>query len=122
MRWKRLATGLEQPIRIVELHPNLPDLYRKKIIQLEQILDDEVTRSQAFDLIRSLISHIEVHPGQKRGHCEVVVIGALAQFLAFAQQETTASASRAGGTSLMVAGTRSHLYRTQLHYERQSRK
>ena len=39
MRWKRLATGLEQPIRIVELHPNLPDLYRKKIIQLEQILD-----------------------------------------------------------------------------------
>ena len=74
-RKRQLVTQIqEQPIRTVELHPNLPDLYRKEIIQLEQILDDEVTRSQAFDIIRSLISHIEVHPGQKRGHCDVVAV------------------------------------------------
>jgi hypothetical protein len=32
-------------------------------------------------------------PGQERGHCDVVVVGALAQFLAFAQQKTTAGSS-----------------------------
>ena len=106
-RKRELVNELQaQPIRVVELHPNLPDLYRRKIIQLKQILDDEATRPRAFDIIRSLIGHIEVHPTQKRGHCDVIVVGALAQFLAFAQQKTTAGSSRAGGTSLMVAGTR----------------
>ena len=104
-RKRELLTELQsQPIRAVELHPNLPDLYRRKIIKLKEILDDEATRPQAFDVIRSLIGHIEVHPGQERGHCDVVVVGALAQFLAFAQQKTTAGSSRADGTSLMVAG------------------
>ena len=89
-RKRELVNELQsQPIRVVELHPNLPDLYRRKIIQLKQFLDDDATRPQAFDIIRSLIGHIEVHPGQKRGHCDVVVVDALAQFLAFAQQKTT---------------------------------
>ena len=48
-------------------------------------------------------------PGQERGHCEVVVVGALAQFLAFAQP-TTVGSSRADGTSLMVAGARNQRY------------
>ena len=122
-RKRELVNELQaQPIRVVELHPNLADLYRRKIIELKQILDDEATRPRAFDIIRSLIGHIEVHPTQTRGHCDVVVVGALAQFLAFAQQKATAGSSRTDGTSLMVAGTRSHLYRTRLHYERQSRK
>jgi hypothetical protein len=30
---------------------------------------------------------IEVHPGQKRGRCEVIIVGAPAQILAFAQQK-----------------------------------
>jgi hypothetical protein len=118
-----LLTELQsQPTRAVELHPNLPDLFRRKIIKLKEILDDEATRPQAFDIIRSLIGHIEIHPGQERGHCDVVVVGALAQFLAFAQQKTTAGSSRADGTSLMVAGARNHLYRTRLHYMRKARK
>ena len=104
-RKRELVNELQaQPIRVVELHPNLADLYRRKIIELKQILDDEATRPRAFDIIRSLIGHIEVHPTQTRGHCDVVVVGALAQFLAFAQQKATAGSSRTGGTSLMVAG------------------
>ena len=39
-----------------------------------------------------------------RGHCEVTIVGALAQILAFAQQKTTTASTRGGGTSLMVAG------------------
>jgi len=71
----------------ITIHPNLPDLYRRKVSRLQRLLDDEETRSQAVEIIRSLIDRIEVHPGQERGHCEVIIVGALAQILAFAQQK-----------------------------------
>jgi hypothetical protein len=63
-------------------------------------------RPQVVEIIRSLIDRIEVHPGKERGHCEVLIVGALAQIIAFTQQKTTAASSRDGGTSLMVAGAR----------------
>jgi hypothetical protein len=44
-------------------------------------------------------------PGEARGRCEVTIVGALAQILAFAQK-TTAALTGGGGTSLMVAGAR----------------
>jgi site-specific DNA recombinase len=88
----------------IAIHPNLPDLYRRKVAKLQQVFTDEATRPQAVETIRSLIDRIEVHPGQKRGHCEIVVVGALAQILAFAQQKTTAASSGNDGTFLMVAG------------------
>ena len=71
----------------ITIHPNLPDLYRRKVSRLQRLLDDEETRSQAVEIIRSLIDRIEVHPGQERGNCEVIIVGALAQILAFAQQK-----------------------------------
>jgi hypothetical protein len=92
----------------IAIHPNLPDLYRRKVARLQRLLDDEAMRPQAVEIIRSLIDRIEVHPGQERGHCEVVIVGALAQILAFAQQKTTAASSGDGGTFLMVAGACNH--------------
>jgi site-specific DNA recombinase len=105
-RKRQLASELEasQHTGQVELHPNLADLYRRKVTELKNILNDETTRPQAVDIIRSLIDHIEIIPGQKRGQCEIVVVGALAQFLAFAQQKATAASSGDDGTFLMVAG------------------
>ena len=88
----------------VAIHPNLPELYRKKVVELQLALQHEVTRPQVFETIRSLVDRIEVQPGRARGHCEVTIVGALAQILAFAQQKTTAASTRGGGTSLMVAG------------------
>jgi len=68
-------------------------------------LDDQETRLQAVEIIRSLLDRIEVHPGQERGHCEVIIVAALAQIIAFAQKKTAASGGD-GGTFLMVAGER----------------
>jgi hypothetical protein len=62
---------------------------------------DEV---QGFPPRKLYLDRIEVRPGQERGHCEVIIVGALAQILAFAQQKTTAASSGDGGTFLMVAG------------------
>ena len=54
-------------------------------------------------IIRSLIDRIEVHPDHKRGKCKVVLVGALAQILSFAQQTTATKSLTKVGTFLMVA-------------------
>jgi hypothetical protein len=87
----------------IAIRPNLLELYRKKIGKLPQALQYEATRPQVVETIRSLVDRIEVSPGQMRGHCEVTIVGALAQILAFGQK-TTAASTGGGGTSLMVAG------------------
>ena len=46
------ATHEEQTI---ELHPNMADLYRKKVMELQSLLTDETARMQAMELIRSMI-------------------------------------------------------------------
>ena len=96
---KPLERGTE-----IAIHPNLPELYRRKVAALQQALGDEATRPHAVELIRSLLDRVEVHPSQERGRCEVIIVGALAQLLAFAQQKTTAASPGDGGTFLMVAG------------------
>lgn len=88
----------------IAIHPNLPELYRRKVAALQQALGDEATRAHAVELIRSLLDRVEVHPSQERGRCAVTIVGALAQLLAFAQQKTTAASPGDGGTFLMVAG------------------
>ena len=86
-RKREIAADLKAQPRDTEIaiHPNLPDLYRRKVASLQEVLADEATRPQAVEIIRSLLDRIEVRPGQKRGHCEVIIVGALAQILAFAQ-------------------------------------
>jgi site-specific DNA recombinase len=87
----------------ITIHPNLPDLYRRKITRLQEVLNDETTRPQVVAIIRSLIDQIEVHPGYKSGKCEVVLVGALAQILSFAQQNTATGSPTKVGTFLLVA-------------------
>jgi site-specific DNA recombinase len=90
--------------RAVEIHPNIADLYRKKVNELHTLLADEAARPQAMDLIRSMIDHIEINAGTERGNPEVILVGALAQILAFAQQRKTAASGGDDGRVLMVAG------------------
>jgi site-specific DNA recombinase len=94
----------QQDAMEIAIHPNLPDLYRRKVAKLQQALQHEATRPQVLETIRSLVDRIDVMPGRKRGHCEVTIVGALAQILAFAHEKTTAASRGDGGTFLMVAG------------------
>ena len=58
-----------------------------------------------MELIRSLIQRIEVFPGQKRGNPDVILVGGLAQILAFGQTRTsTATSLEDDGRVLVVAG------------------
>ena len=96
----------------VELHPNIAELYGRKVAELQSLLTDESSRPQAMELIRAMIDRIEVHKGEERDKPEVILIGALSEILAFTQGNTTAAPNDDSGRVLMVAGARCQLFRT----------
>ena len=101
------STGEE---RKIVSHPNMAKLYRRKVAELRNLLNDETARPQAMEIIRPMIERIEVHAGKDRGKPDVKLVGALAQILAFTQQSKTAVSSGDGGRTLMVAGARNQRY------------
>ena len=107
-RKRDLERALNQtdPTPKLEIHPNLGELYRRKVNDLETLLQDEDTKPQATDILRSLIQRIDISAGQTRGHAEVRIFGALASILDFALESTHAKATADGGLCrvLMVAG------------------
>ena len=91
--------------RTIEVLPNMADLYRKKVAELQTLLTDEHTKPEAVDAIRSMIDRIEIHASGRRGDPDVVLVGALASILAYATQTKTAASDGGDGSRvLMVAG------------------
>ena len=75
---------------IVELHPCLPDIYRKKVQALESMLNqDDATSNEAANLIRALIDRIVLLPGKKRGETTIEVYGEPGAILAQASGNST---------------------------------
>jgi site-specific DNA recombinase len=88
----------------VEVHPNIAELYARKVQELQALLTDDIFRHQAMDIIRSMIDHIEVRASEERGKPDVILVGALAQIIAYSQQNKTAASLGSDGRVLMVAG------------------
>ena len=87
------------------LHPNLAELYRQKVVNLGEALNDEHTRLEAAECIRELIEEIRLVP--KNGKLQVELYGELAALINLANEHP-----RSGGTGAqvtLVAGTRNHL-------------
>jgi plasmid stabilization system protein ParE len=68
------------PIRLL-VHPGLAEIYRRKIAALHEALEDEATRDEAIELIRSLIEAVVLVPD--KGSLRTEVRGELAAILAF---------------------------------------
>ena len=95
----------------VLLHPNLPELYRRKVAELRDLLDHEETRAEAFDAIRSLVEVIRLVP--ENGTLTLELEGDLARmlWLSGAQERTAAAGERDGRLheqAKLVAGTGNH--------------
>ena len=73
------AAGRPEPVPV--LHPNLPELYRRKVAALEQALADPATAAAAAEALRGLIDAILVYPGERRGEVSIQLRGDLAAFL-----------------------------------------
>ncbi|PNG24427.1 hypothetical protein CR492_18825 [Methylocella silvestris] len=63
----------DEPVRF---HPNLADAYRQKVASLQTLLQEESTRTEAVDIIRSLIDQVIFRPTAE-GILEVELVGDL---------------------------------------------
>jgi len=76
----------------VEIHPNVPEPYRRKVATLAELLEDEDTRTEAMHAIRSLVDRVEIGPpDEERSPCTVTLVGALASVLAFVSERENAA-------------------------------
>jgi site-specific DNA recombinase len=97
-RKQELAAELAaQPAAPPLLHPNLAELYRRKVEALHQTLRDPVTRDEALGLIRGLIEQVIVHPSADGPELELV--GEIASMVALAQAQAPGS----GGPDVLGA-------------------
>ena len=56
----------DTPPAKVEPHPNIGQLYQRRVEKLSNLLNDESSQQEAVTIIRSLINRIEITPGEKR--------------------------------------------------------
>ncbi len=85
---------------VTELHPALPDLYRRRVEQLEHAFQgDALRQAEAANLIRSLIEQIRIIPADGRGAVQIELTGAVAEILAFASTPPSSGAQMKDGTN-----------------------
>ena len=66
------------------LHPNLAELYRQKVANLRDALNDTGTRTDAANIIRDLVEEIRLHPD--KDVLKIELVGDLARILSFANE------------------------------------
>ena len=85
---------------VIELIPNLPEVYRQKVENLRESLNaDDVTRSEAIPLLHSLIDQIIIHKRPGRGQVAIELYGSLAKLISLAG----GNADEADVMTMMVA-------------------
>ncbi|MFT8809071.1 recombinase family protein [Gluconobacter sp.] len=115
---------LEQKVANTEeppplLHPNMAEIYQKRIASLHESLQAEETKTEAAERLRTLISQITLQPAD--GELAIILRGDLAAILQFAARKKNATVHRDSGVLdafvsqvQMVAGARSPRYRQSL--------
>jgi len=93
-----------------DIHPNIADLYARKVARLAEALNHPDARDEAADAIRGLIEKITLSPGAKRGQMQATLYGDLGTILAWTAQNANPPGLVGSGVSVsVVAGARCHL-------------
>ena len=71
-----LAAGPTTPVR---LHPNLAQVYRRQVEQLQQALDHPEIRDEAVQVLRGLIEHVSIRPVDNG--LEIEIVGEIAKMV-----------------------------------------
>ncbi|MFT4250995.1 MAG: recombinase family protein [Caulobacter sp.] len=79
------AALAQAPRDIPDVHPNVADLYRRKVERLTEALNDPADRTFAATALRGLIEKIVVTPTGKRGGLDIRLFGDLETILAWAE-------------------------------------
>ena len=84
---ERQIADADTPELVPVLHPNLPELYRRRVEALEEALHEPEMLTGVAEVLRLLIDAIQVFPGERRGEVHVSLRGDLAAFLQMAEAE-----------------------------------
>jgi len=109
------AIETPQPVMV---HPNLAELYRRRVADLEKLLTDPELGAEAMDLIRSMITEIKVVPRQGAEGVDLELAGDLARILHLCSTSSMQNAQAVGGAGRLsvsyevsvVAGTCNQRY------------
>ncbi len=101
------------------LHPNLAELYRRKVAELHTALRNPVDQDEAITILRSLIDRVVVNPVDKG--FEVEFVGEIANMIRFPHGKNAMKIDRCKSAVMRVAGARNHLYRTITSWRKQAR-
>ncbi len=100
------------PIETPDIHPNLAEIYRKKVERLAEALNHPAERDEAAGAIRALIERVVLTPGANRGKVNAALHGEFGTILEWTSngagvQNATAPAAGAAGAVMrsVVAGT-----------------
>ena len=69
----------------MRLHPNLAALYQRKVAALQDLLDNDATRTEAIEIIRSLVDQV-IFRAADGGGIEVELVGNIARMIDLARK------------------------------------
>ena len=102
------------PADVPDIHPNIPEIYRRKVARLAEALDRPEDRDEAAAAIRGLIERIELTPGEKRGQMHATLHGDLGTIIEWAgngRGKGTTDTPKSGMSVSVVAGARKEALR-----------
>jgi site-specific DNA recombinase len=73
----------EAPRDVPDVHPNVAELYRRKVERRSLALDQPDERDEAAQALRALIDRIALEPGPKPGEVLATLYGDLESILAW---------------------------------------
>ncbi|MEO6784181.1 MAG: recombinase zinc beta ribbon domain-containing protein, partial [Bradyrhizobium sp.] len=71
----------EVPADLPDVHPNIAEHYRVKVIRLAETLAEPESNGEAREDIRSLVGEVVITPGEKRGENHAILRGELMAIL-----------------------------------------
>jgi DNA invertase Pin-like site-specific DNA recombinase len=84
------AQMAEAPADVPDVHPNVGDLYRRKVERLVEALDRPEDHDHAAQALRAVIDTIVVTAGEKRGEVLVQLLGDFRKVIAWATERQAA--------------------------------
>lgn len=98
---------LNEPLPdVVRLHPNLPELYRRKVEGLQQALSDPACHAEALEIVRGLIEQVLVSPGPDGTGHTIDLHGDLAAMLTLGSESTKPASGEAGFAELVASSVK----------------
>ncbi len=94
----------QEPVDVPDIHPNVSEVYRRKVERLAQTLNAPEDQSQASAAIRALVEKIVLTPGRNRGEIDATLHGELGAILAWLDRQAVGRAAKQNTPGLLGSG------------------